>query len=239
MILADTLAEAFRNAAGLEAAASDLRVMLDGTPKFVFEPDTARLARDAITDPAKAAAEIPLPDEICWLEFHLDREKVGFFFYSAGESLRLARCLVVQLPAGSDELTITTEWLDLDAGGLIAQANYNPLLLGALALLGTPALVERRQVNQDRLNRARDKRGKPRLYDHAQLRLVDLDLARPQRHASNGGPGWSDSNRRAHRREHFCRAHLRLKRGRFEFVRPHWRGDPKLGHVEPAYRVRV
>jgi hypothetical protein len=36
---------------------------------------------------------------------------------------------------------------------------------------------------------------------------------------------------------HFCRAHLRIKRGKLEIVKQHWRGDPALGIKQARYRV--
>ena len=36
---------------------------------------------------------------------------------------------------------------------------------------------------------------------------------------------------------HFCRAHLRIKMGRLEHVRAHWRGNPALGTKQSRYRV--
>lgn len=36
---------------------------------------------------------------------------------------------------------------------------------------------------------------------------------------------------------HFCRAHLRVKNGRVEFVRSHWRGDASLGIKRSRYTV--
>jgi hypothetical protein len=40
-----------------------------------------------------------------------------------------------------------------------------------------------------------------------------------------------------HKALHFCRAHLRLRGGRLEFVRAHWRGDPAIGIKQSRYRV--
>lgn len=37
---------------------------------------------------------------------------------------------------------------------------------------------------------------------------------------------------------HFCRAHLRLRECRVEFVRSHWRGDPSLGIKQSRYKVQ-
>jgi hypothetical protein len=36
---------------------------------------------------------------------------------------------------------------------------------------------------------------------------------------------------------HFCRAHARIRLGRLEFVRAHWRGDPALGIKRSRYRL--
>ena len=36
---------------------------------------------------------------------------------------------------------------------------------------------------------------------------------------------------------HLCRAHLRLRNARVEFVRPHWRGDAAHGVAQKTYRV--
>lgn len=38
---------------------------------------------------------------------------------------------------------------------------------------------------------------------------------------------------------HFCRAHLRIRNGRLEMVKSHWRGDPALGIKRTRYRVTV
>lgn len=49
------------------------------------------------------------------------------------------------------------------------------------------------------------------------------------------------SSREAHltgtRAMHFCRAHLRLRQGRVEVVRGHWRGDASLGIKRHRYKV--
>lgn len=37
---------------------------------------------------------------------------------------------------------------------------------------------------------------------------------------------------------HFCRAHLRLKMGRVEFVKAHWRGDVSLGIKRSRYKIQ-
>ena len=36
---------------------------------------------------------------------------------------------------------------------------------------------------------------------------------------------------------HFCRKHIRIRRGRLEYVRAHWRGDASLGMSQSRYTV--
>lgn len=36
---------------------------------------------------------------------------------------------------------------------------------------------------------------------------------------------------------HFCRAHLRIRLGRLEVVKAHWRGNPAIGIKQSRYTV--
>ena len=38
---------------------------------------------------------------------------------------------------------------------------------------------------------------------------------------------------------HFCRAHLRIRLGKLEIVRSHWRGDASLGIKQSRYRLAM
>jgi hypothetical protein len=241
MILADTLSAVIaKGIARGDPMPAEQLAEFDEIPKFVFETATAKLAAEAIVAPDKVASQIPLPAAMTWLEFHLPGGRIGFCLHEkspgAGDKFNV---LFVSHPHGEPLPTADGDHFDRDAGGLQRYPHYNPLLLGALALLGVPALIERRKIDQSRLNRARAKRGKPLLHNHVELRLHDLDLARPQPTSAELRAAGERTGRRRHRREHFCRAHLRFRAGKMELVRPHWRGDATLGRVVPAYRVRA
>src|SRR5262245_45655967 len=230
MILADTfaaeilaLAEADRD----QYFANTL-AMLETAPKFIFESATAELATNANTDPAKAARHLPLPDKLAWLEFHTAAgSKVGFFIQAIDESMRTAKVILACAVPGKTELRFHPAMLEMDEGGLHELAGdndlsgWNPILIGALALLGVPALVERREVDVSRLNKARTKHGKRPIYQHEEVRLHDLDLARPQPTSGELRARYDGrTGQHKHRREHFCRAHLRFRNGKLELVRP-------------------
>ena len=221
MILADTLAARVRKMDFPEAA--DLLAQLEAAPKFVFDDFASKAASDALSRPAEVAALIPLPGEIGWIE--IDDGLRGLLFKADGPTLRSARCIIAIRHKA--EVKLSTDILRLDAGGLqAAPAAVNAGFLGAIALLATPALCEKRDSSLARLNRSREKSGKPKLYEHS---LIRLDLGAP---GGKAGFGTGESKGRKH---HFCRAFLRL--GQMELVRPHWRGNSTIGVSRPHFRV--
>ncbi len=225
MILADTLAARVRKMDFPEAA--DLLAQLEAAPKFVFDAFASKAASDALARPAEVAALIPLPSEIGWIE--IEDGLRGLLFKADGPTLRSARCIIAIRHKA--EVKLSTDILRLDAGGLqAAPASINSGFLGAIALLATPALCDKRESNLARLNRSREKSGKPKLYEHV---LIRLDLAQP---TQPGGPRPNGDSKGA-RKHHFCRAFLRFRLGQMELVRPHWRGDSTLGVTRPHFRV--
>jgi hypothetical protein len=62
---------------------------------------------------------------------------------------------------------------------------------------------------------------------------IKLDLAPPHDHRDTAHEAHITGNKSFH----FCRSHLRVRRGKVEFVRHHWRGDPALGIKQSRYVV--
>lgn len=101
-------------------------------------------------------------------------------------------------------------------------------LMAILLMLASPKVAERREVNNARLNRQRARNGKPPLLDHYEVRLSASERSYLTT-APKGG--------HADRIRHFVRRFMRIRRGRMEFVRSHWRGDPDRGIRHPNYRI--
>ena len=110
-------------------------------------------------------------------------------------------------------------------------------IYASLALINTPRVIGRRQHMphaglERRLLAARRTVGKFPLHAWTEIKL---EVGRPPENASD------DPSIEAHltgaRALHFCRAHLRIKGGRVEFVRSHWRGDSSLGIKRSRYKV--
>lgn len=110
------------------------------------------------------------------------------------------------------------------------------ILRVALALINTPRIIGRQQhmpngALERRLLRHRRDVGHFPLHAWTEIKL--------QVHApanlSDDEP--VEAHLTGQRALHFCRAHLRIKQGRVEFVRSHWRGDASLGIKRSRYTV--
>jgi len=106
----------------------------------------------------------------------------------------------------------------------------------ALAMINTPKIVGRRQHMphrglEKRLLRKRPNIGKFPLHAWTEIQLKIGD----PRDAS--GDGSVEAHYTGQKALHFCRAHLRIKMGRLELVKSHWRGDPSLGIKRSRYKV--
>lgn len=111
-------------------------------------------------------------------------------------------------------------------------------LYALLALINTPRIIGRQQ-HMPHAGLERRLRARSGVIGSFPLRAwteIALSVSRPPEDLSD------DDSREAHltgqRALHFCRAHLRVRLGRVEFVRPHWRGDASLGIKRSRYEVR-
>jgi hypothetical protein len=119
-------------------------------------------------------------------------------------------------------------------GDLISLVNDAVMLVVAAALvLGSPKVYEVREADLTKLNKARVRRGKPPL-----LSQRDVILRVPNfgaHHSSGASDGAGEHSGRV---RHLVRAFTRIRRGKLEFVRPHWRGDEGRGVKAPAYSAK-
>ncbi len=121
------------------------------------------------------------------------------------------------VPAGmSDEASHAKMWQIIE-------------LQAFLALINTPRVIGRREHEPHRgiERRLRAAHGDDafKLHGWAEIKL-DVNSA-------EGAPETDGDRMTGQKALHFCRAHLRMKLGRVEIVRAHWRGDAALG-IKPA-----
>lgn len=135
--------------------------------------------------------------------------------------------LQVRLPSGKLERNVPD-------GICKNLAATGAVLIGALAMINTPRIIGRVQHMPHRgLERAllRNQKlvGKFPLHAWTEIKLH----VTPPREVQ----GEHEAHLTGQRALHFCRAHLRIKLGRLEFVRAHWRGDPAIGIRQSRYRL--
>jgi hypothetical protein len=138
-------------------------------------------------------------------------------------ALALQRGRAIIMPKGPDGKTI------LEKDNPITRALF--CTLSALAVINSPA-AERTPGPVHR--------GLDRDIRRAFQRPASSEIAHTQvtiRFGTLAGAGDArDSHPKAY---HFCRAHARLKNGKVEQVRAHWRGDPAFGYRLPSYSVKA
>lgn len=150
-------------------------------------------------------------------------DDVGFVLEYLGD-IRLRGC--DEAPSGTARVNLETS-LNL-ANGLAAG------ILAALALVNSPRIIGRRQHMphaglQRKIAASKGMVGKFPLQGWTEIVLeVTAPEVDGQVHETRLSGG---------KALHFCRAHLRIKNGRVEFVSSHWRGDPALGFKRSRYTV--
>ena len=115
----------------------------------------------------------------------------------------------------------------------------NNLVPAALLIINSPRVIGRRQHMPHRglekkLSEARAISGKFPLRAWTEIRLEVC--ATPE---DNSIGAIAEAHLTGARALHFCRSHLRVRRGQLEVVKAHWRGDPSLGIKRSRYRLEM
>lgn len=105
-----------------------------------------------------------------------------------------------------------------------------------LAMINTPRVIGRRQHMP---HRGLEKRliANKALVGKFPLRAwteIRLEVAPPKNESGEPSKGAHLTGERA---LHFCRAHLRVRLGKLEYVSAHWRGDASLGIKQSRYKL--
>lgn len=115
----------------------------------------------------------------------------------------------------------------------VAGRYWVPFILASLALINTPRVVARHEHGAHKgLKRAA--RSAPVDINVNGWTEILLDVAKLQEDGRRDG---IEKRLTGSKALHFCRAHLRVKLGRLEIVRAHWRGDAANGIVQGNYRL--
>jgi hypothetical protein len=182
-----------------------------------------------------AIATTFLPAPKTWIEvkgfawFVCEKERGGFEYCS------IMKCDIQDFFGTWDDsfqdIDLTTKWS--------AGENWVPqqLLPVYLLFINSPKVIGRRQHMPHRgLERAlMQKMGCGGMFPLRAWTEIKLEIGPPK--VLNGEPS-KEAHLTGERALHFCRKHIRVRLGRLEIVRSHWRGDPALGIVQSRYKVR-
>jgi len=215
------------------------------------------LARTIVTDGTDVGTYCFLPAPKTWIEFAIDNLKYGYlledgdfdhceYWFAADwydENNTVEKHQKGNFSSsdmrGRFRLGQTSELADLvfpDGSTDISGSQMVLVLYAALALINTPRLIGRRQHMPHRgLERRLLKQQK--LLGHFPLHAwteIKLEVTPPEE--ASGSPP-TEAHLTGRKALHFCRAHLRVRNGRVEIVRGHWRGDASLGIKRSRYRL--
>lgn len=109
------------------------------------------------------------------------------------------------------------------------------LIAASLALINTPRIIGRKQHMPDRELQRRLLAQKKLIGKFPLRAWTEIKLAVNQDPLDLSEGQSEEAYLTGERALHFCRAHLRLRRGRVEIVRSHWRGNPALGIKQSRY----
>jgi hypothetical protein len=186
-----------------------------------------------------------LPAPKTWIEWDGDGpgEKVGVLLE---EQDGLALCTVAGSNArgfwSADEIVIALQSHDefelRFTGKFLSKAEQSTLifrLYAFLALINSPETIGRRQHGPHRtLERIARKRLGYGVFQLHPWTEIKLRVNKPD-HIDDGEP--HEPYLTGKRALHFCRAHVRVQRGKLVYVTSHWRGDPSIGIRQSRYQV--
>src|SRR5262245_44815390 len=106
--------------------------------------------------------------------------------------------------------------------------------LAMLAMINTPRIIGRRQHAPNRNLERKLLRAGVGKYPLLAWTEIKLEVG-PPRDVSNDAA--TETHLTGRKALHFCRSFIRIRLGRLEIVRSHWRGDPALGIKQSRYRL--
>ncbi len=257
---ADQIIRSFTNpkfTAKQEARAAGVRFGIESALRMVLSPLVVETAAQ-LADPEtveRTREHLFMPAVNLWLEWDgatrgLPGNAHAIHFVGLGGSdIRQAKgtCYFRHPLGGPQRWMIVPLWLDLAGNGpvlRIDEEQFKPIrdlhkdapaiderelgafIGAALAIINTPRLSMQKPVSHGRSARSDNR---PALLEHS---IVTMTIDREELGLSVA------RTRTGEKPLHHVRAHIRLKRGRVELVRPHWRGDPQRGITVPRYVVR-
>lgn len=133
------------------------------------------------------------------------------------------------LPKGSG--TLDKSHFDQDAS-LASEITRSYWLYAVLSIINSPRTVHRSDHKPNSGLNKRLTRANRKPFALLPWHEIKLEMTTPE-----GSPELAGQRISGPKALHFCRQHIRIRLGRLELVRGHWRGDASLGLAQSRYRV--
>ena len=231
----------FRDASGLLKKMSDVHCF-DCTEAYDL---IESLTVDILRRPTAIGPLAFLPADRTWIEFSWGQARTGFLLCQSGNHDATIDLAHWQGPTfGSYDFGGMQLVGSIDGAigpRLLVNDNYEDLYIGfnlyaALALINTPRIIGRKQHMPHRglERRLVAKRGLIGKFPLHAWTEIKLEVCAPK---DASGDGSLEAHYTGERALHFCRAHLRVRLGKVEIVKGHWRGDASLGIKQSRYKL--
>ena len=196
-----------------------------------------------------------LPCERTWVEFNGSEGQHWGCLLDCPEGIGTAFCTFITKPHQQDCSIIGAVFLHLNNGSDMLPVKGIPvpfykqkeckdclesiamMLYPFLAIINSPAVIGRQEFPAHK-GFEKSLRHSNVIPPGAHLRpwtKITLDVTPPSgEHGEHGGARLTGA-----KALHYCRTHIRIKNGKLERVRGHWRGDAALGVVRADYKVKA
>lgn len=137
---------------------------------------------------------------------------------------------------GSDLMRMSHDVAPRDQSEVMRK--HSTLLTAFLAFINTPRIIGRRQHMPHRGLERRLAAQRPAIGKFPLHAWTEIKLHVTPPHDASGEKS-TEAHLTGERALHFCRAHLRIRLGKLEVVRGHWRGDASLGIRRSRYVLKA
>lgn len=181
-----------------------------------------------------------LPADKTWIEFEKKGMRTGALLVKNGDGVDVFTAALDRKDGAfmsfDEPLFISIPSFNIVSSDLGYASSIATTIYGALVLINTPRLIGRKQHMphrglERRLTCAKGLVGKFPLHAWTELKLSVSAMMKQADGTEH------EAHYTGEKCLHFCRAHLRVKNGRLEQVRSHWRGNPALGIKRTRYLV--
>ena len=215
-----------------------------GVPELLSEVRKLLPEHGSLSDAISLLGERAfLPADRTWIECLSGDFRIGYLLIRSGSGAEVYTAITTKgQPAGTMKLAWIPIDNSLETGRLHNEftpakiASDLSRIYAALAIINTPRMIGRKQHMPHRGLERQLLRSSPGIGSFPLRAWTELTLSVSAMMTEADGTD-HEAHYTGEKCLHFCRAHLRVRNGRLEQVRAHWRGNPALGIKQTRYKI--